>query len=175
MFLYECVYVYFYVNACFIFMYRYVVAVAKARGVVYKGLSTKKVLAKLDVYEYKKVNKLNVVGTSKSKRWVPLEDTTRLLHCMFAGGDELITLFSEMDTTMTRQELDDPSIKNKRDVYWKTICEVYLCFASLTWTHTNFYFHTDFQRQKKTRHEGSGHRQRGGRQLLQFHLFAEVP
>ena len=48
-------------------------------------LSTKKVLAKLDVYEHKKSNKLYVVGTqSKSKRWVPLEDNTRLLHCMFA-------------------------------------------------------------------------------------------
>ena len=66
-------------------MYRYVVAVAKARGVVYKGLSTKKVLAKLDVYEYKKVNKLNVVGTSKSKRWSRGHHTITTLYVCGVG------------------------------------------------------------------------------------------
>ena len=104
--------------------YRYVLTVAKARGVVWKGLSTEKILARLDLAEYMEANgqvmfvslfarrlQLNQSILTQTKkqnknkkttRWVPLRDTTRLLHCMFAGGDELITMFSEMGTPMTR-------------------------------------------------------------------------
>ena len=39
----------------------------------------------------------------KDVRWVSLQDTTRLLHCMFCcDDDELLNMFREMGTPLTR-------------------------------------------------------------------------
>ena len=44
---------------------------------------------------------------------------------MFAGGEQLLCLFKEMGVSMTRQELDDPSLRTKRDCYWSKIATIF--------------------------------------------------
>ena len=80
----------------------------------------------------------------KQVRWVPFKDMTRLLHIMFCtDDDELLQLFREMGTPLTRlvlhlyvdiffafisvscrEEVDDPMIKSKKDLYWQKIEKV---------------------------------------------------
>ena len=132
-------------------MCRYVNKVAELRGGVrYKGQSLKQVLENLDADDIARQN--GVVTAKTASRWKPLRDSTRLLHCMFAGGEELLSLFREMGVSMTRyvccvrlrvhhilymyvvcnecvhvcrQELDDPSLKTKRDLYWIKIAAIF--------------------------------------------------
>lgn len=79
---------------------KYINEVAKLRGVRHKGLNLKQILDRLDVDDY--MREKNIRPEKQSTRWVAFKDTTRLLHCMFAGDDELLNLFREMGTSMTR-------------------------------------------------------------------------
>jgi len=97
-------------------MTKYIHKVAELKTVRWKGLNLVQILSRLDVDEY-----LVATGqkeeVKKTPRWVPFKDTTRLLHCMFGGEQELIVLFKEMGTSLSRHELDDPAITSKRDIY----------------------------------------------------------
>ena len=80
----------------------YVNKVAQLRGVRYKGQSLKQVLSNLDVDDVARQNGTVTTKNGSRVRWQPLRDTTRLLHCMFAGGEQLLYLFKEMGVSMTR-------------------------------------------------------------------------
>ena len=80
-------------------LHKYINEVAKLRGVRHKGLNLKQILGRLEVDDYMREKH---ISEKQSSRWVSFKDTTRLLHCMFAGGDELLNLFREMGTSMTR-------------------------------------------------------------------------
>ena len=81
-------------------LHRYINKVAEMRGVRYKGLNLRKVLDRLMVDDFTRENQIE--KPKNAPRWVAFKDTTRLLHCMFAGGDDLLNLFREMGTSMNR-------------------------------------------------------------------------
>ena len=94
--------------------YRYVLTVAKARGVgvVWKGLGTEKILTRLDLAEYMEANgqvmfvslfarrlQLNQSiltqtkkQTKETTRWVPLRDTTRLQSMEIRNSQDQVVL-----------------------------------------------------------------------------------